>query len=231
MRFLMRIEMPTEAENPEVAESGFNDKMRALLLKVNAKSASFGVVDGRRVDEIIVDVKDATELPGIAEPFFRWLKVKAEFLPELTKEEARAFRPTVEAIVVQNTKARKPGRIDLEAFLNGEVDGADFHHAHHVRAAFELLKLHDFATAAKLFSDGIKAMNARTGNPDFHHMTLTIGFMAVIAERADAFQNYDAFIAACPELLDKAILLRWYTPGRIGTALARRTFLLPDIAR
>ena len=32
------------------------------------------------------------------------------------------------------------------------------------------------------------------------------------------------------ELLDKAIMLRWYTRERLGSALARRTFLLPDIA-
>jgi hypothetical protein len=54
--------------------------------------------------------------------------------------------------------------------------------------------------------------------------------MAVIAERADPFQDYDTFIATHPELLDKAILLRCYTRERLGSALARRTFLLPDIA-
>jgi len=222
--------MPTEAENPEIANPAFNEKMRALLLQVNARSATFGAVEGRRVDHVVVDVENPEELPKIAEPFFRWLKVTPEFLHELDPQEAGLVRPRAEEVMRQNAKPRIPGRTDLEAFLNGEVDGADFHHAHHVRAGFELVKRHDFATAAKLFSDAIKTMNIRTGNPDFHHVTLTIGFMALIAERAGAFENYDTFIAAHPELLDKAILLRWYTKERLGSALARRTFVLPDIA-
>jgi hypothetical protein len=230
MRFLMRIQMPSEAENPQVADPGFNGKMRELLLKVNARSATSGMIDGKRVGHVIVDVDDPAELPAIAEPFIQWLKVLPEFLHELSPEQARDVRPRAEAVMRENAKPRTPGRTDLEAFLKGEVDGADFHHAHHVRAAFELLKTNDFATAAKLFSDAVKVMNARTGNPDFHHVTLTVGFLALIAERADAFQDYDAFIAAHPELLDKAILLRWYSRERLGSALARRTFLLPDAA-
>ena len=71
MRFLMRIRMPTAAENPVVGDPDFEKNMRALLLKVNALSATFGVTDGRRVDHIIVDVEDPKQLPGIAEPFFR----------------------------------------------------------------------------------------------------------------------------------------------------------------
>ena len=230
MRFLMRIQMPTEVENPEMADPGFQEKMRGLLLTVNARSATFGVTDGRRVDHIIIDVQDPAELPAIAEPFFRWLKVTPEFLHELPPEQAQAIKPRAEAVMRQNAKPREPGPTDLDSFLKGEVHGADFHHAHHVKVAFQLIKLYDFATATKLFSDAIKTMNVRTGNPDFHHVTLTIGFMALIAERADAFQDYDAFIAAHPELLDKAILLRWYTRERLGSALARRTFLLPDAA-
>jgi len=228
MRFLMKIQMPTPAENPVMADPDFQQKMRALLLQVNALSASSGMTAGRRVDHIIVDVDDPAKLPAIAEPFFLWLNVVPEFLRQLSGEEASHVQARAEAVIHDKAPVRVPGPTDLESFLKGEVHGADFHHAHHVKAGFELLQRHDFATAAKLFSDAVKTMNEKTGNPDFHHVTLTMGFMALIAERAEGFADYDSLVAAHPELLDKAILLRWYSKERLGTALARRTFVLPD---
>src|SRR4051812_16351756 len=98
MRFLMRIRMPSAGENPELAALGFQEKMRALLLKVNALSANCSVTDGQRVDHIIVDVEDPAQLPAIAEPFFRWLKVVPEFLHELTPEQAQDIKPRAEAV-------------------------------------------------------------------------------------------------------------------------------------
>ena len=98
MRFLMKIEMPTEAENAVVGEPGFNDKMCELLGQINAESASFSFVDGRRVDLIIVNVADFTELPTLAEPFYRWLKVRAEFLPQMNAEDVEKVKPLFDAV-------------------------------------------------------------------------------------------------------------------------------------
>jgi hypothetical protein len=41
----------------------------------------------------------------------------------------------------------------------------------------------------------------------------------------------DAFLAANADLADKHVLRRWYGPERLGTPLARSTFILPDAAR
>jgi hypothetical protein len=55
--------------------------------------------------------------------------------------------------------------------------------------------------------------------------------LALIAERGAPYTDYGAFIAADPDVLGKAVLMRWYAPERLGDALARRTFLLPDPVR
>jgi hypothetical protein len=231
MRFLMRLQMPTEAENPDVAAPDFNDRMRLVLQQIKAERASFGIVDGRRVDSIIVNVADATELPAKAAPFYRWLKARAEFLPQMSAEDVEKMKPRFDALRRQReaeAKTAEAARTDLDSFLRGEVDGKDFHHAHHVEAAFAILRRHDFDTALKAYADALKVMTARSGNPYAYHETITVAFMTLIAERAAPFADYDSFILANPDLLDKDVLLTRYSRERLHSDAARQAYLPPD---
>jgi hypothetical protein len=114
--------------------------------------------------------------------------------------------------------------------MHGEIDAREFHHADHVRMAFEVLARHPFLEAAAAVSTALKAMAARAGNPGAYHETITLAFLAVIGERraAGGFSDYDGFAAANPDLLDKAVLSRWYGPHKLGSETARRNFVLPD---
>lgn len=232
MRFLMKIEMPTAAENPAINAPDFNDRMRALLGQINAERASFSVTNGRRVDHIIVNVADPTELPAKAAPFHAWLQVKAEFFPEMTAEEAAKLKPRFDAVkrLYPQSVPSAPVAKDLDSFLRGEVEGRDFRHADHVRTGFEILKRHDFPAAAQAYAAALKVMTGRTGNPYAYHETMTMAFLALIAERAQGHDSYETFAAANPDLFDKSVLTRWYSPERLHSDLARRTFVLPDRA-
>jgi hypothetical protein len=121
----------------------------------------------------------------------------------------------------------------LEAFLQGEIDNRTFRHADHVRVGFELLEAHDFSTAAYTFSTALKAIAARAGNPGAYHETITLAFLALIAERsaARAFHGFEAFARDNPDLMDKSLLERWYAPERLRSDMARRIFLLPEAMR
>jgi hypothetical protein len=83
MRFLMRIQIPTAAENAVVSDPIFDEKLRSLFLKVGAQATYSTTQEGRRIDWVVVDIKDAAQIAAVAEPIFRWLKVKPEFLPEM----------------------------------------------------------------------------------------------------------------------------------------------------
>jgi hypothetical protein len=97
--------------------------------------------------------------------------------------------------------------------------------------AYETLRRHDFARGAFLYSHALRTMTAKAGKPDAFHQTITIAFLSAIAERMDATGDFDDFAAANPDLADKSLLLRWYRPERLASNAARRTFLLPDLAR
>jgi hypothetical protein len=122
---------------------------------------------------------------------------------------------------------------DLERFLRGEVDAADFPHREHIRMGFEMLRRYDFAETVFRYSRSLRAMAARVGKPQAFHQTVTIAFLSLIAERIDSghYTDFDSFARANGDLLDKAALARWYPSERLATDAARHAFLLPEPAR
>ena len=86
MRLLMKIAIPTAAENAAVSDPKFNEKLRSLFLKLGAEATYSNTLDGRRFDYVLVDLDDVTQMTAVAEPVFRFLKVKPEFLPEVAPQ-------------------------------------------------------------------------------------------------------------------------------------------------
>jgi hypothetical protein len=117
----------------------------------------------------------------------------------------------------------------LRAFLDGNVDAANFRHADHVRVGFEILQHHEFPDAASVFAYSLKQIAARAGVPGKYHETITLAFLSLIAERrARSEGGFEAFAHANPDLLNKSVLTRWYTPERLSSDIARKVFVLPD---
>ncbi len=118
----------------------------------------------------------------------------------------------------------------LHTFLHGDVDGRDFHHADHVRMAFEILRRHDFLDAAKAYSTALKDIARRAGSPGAYHATITLAFLALIAERMAGHEGeeFAAFAVRNPDLLEKSVLRRWYRTERLQSDVARRIFVLPE---
>ena len=121
---------------------------------------------------------------------------------------------------------------DLERFVRGESDAGSFPHREHARMAFEMLRRHDFAETAWLYSRALRLMTARVGKPEAFNQTTTIAFLSLIAERMErgGAPDFAAFVRAHPEMLDKRALSRWYRPEQLATEIARRTFVLPEPA-
>ncbi|MEO7053406.1 MAG: hypothetical protein ABI191_00380 [Rhizomicrobium sp.] len=117
----------------------------------------------------------------------------------------------------------------LERFLAGEIAPQDFRHTDHVRAGYELLARHDFLDAASIYCRVLKLMTARAGKPEAFHQTVTLAFLALIAERPRC-SSFAKFAAANPDLMDKGVLARWYKPERLNAPAARHGFVLPDPA-
>jgi hypothetical protein len=118
----------------------------------------------------------------------------------------------------------------LRDFLRGEIDAATFRHADHVRIAFEIMRRHNFPDGAQAYCASLKAIAARAANASTYHETITLAFLSLVSEHVNGanYADFAAFAKDNPDLMDKSILMRWYDPKRLMSALARATFILPQ---
>ncbi len=115
------------------------------------------------------------------------------------------------------------------AFEAQEIDVAVFHHAEHVRVAFDLLRKYEFIDAAATYAKGIRTLAENAGAADKFNLTITYAFMSLIAERMATAPacGFDDFVTLNPDLMSKEILGQWYTADRLHSQTARSVFLLP----
>jgi hypothetical protein len=99
----------------------------------------------------------------------------------------------------------------------------------------EGIVLHAFEGKSPFSDDTLKqvALASRAGKPGAYHATITLAFMALIAERSalGRFDEFDDFIHSNHDLMDKAILNRWSSAERLKSDVARQIFLLPEAMR
>jgi hypothetical protein len=120
----------------------------------------------------------------------------------------------------------------LQNFESGQLDPATFSHRMHVEAALALIDQTDFLDAANRCQRAIRMLAERAGAPEKANVTITLAFLALIAERRASAPGapWEEFLAANPDLLRKDVLAQWYAPQRLKAPLAQRSFLMPDRA-
>jgi hypothetical protein len=124
-------------------------------------------------------------------------------------------------------------RAFLAAFESCALAAEAFHHRDHVRVAW--LYLHELPAPAALerFTSALRRFAETYGHPGLYHETITWAYLVLIRERMErsAGTTFEEFAAAHPDLLTwkPSILARYYREETLGSELARRVFLLPDL--
>lgn len=121
----------------------------------------------------------------------------------------------------------------LQQFENGTTAAASFHHADHVRLAFEYLRCYPALEALEKFSAALKRFAAAQGKAERYHETITWAYLLLIRERiarARCAQTWEEFAAQNEDLFiwKGGVLATLYRQETLDSDLARRTFLLPD---
>ena len=97
MRFLVKVSFPVEAGNA-AAKNGF--KIIQKILKEQSPEAAYFIADGgQRTGILIIDMKDASDLPRIAEPWFLALNASIEATPAMIAEDLQKAMPDIEQAV------------------------------------------------------------------------------------------------------------------------------------
>jgi hypothetical protein len=118
----------------------------------------------------------------------------------------------------------------LAALEAGTLPPAAFGHHGHLRAGFLYLRRHDFPGACVAMKRAVQGFAARHGRAGLYHETLTVAYLALIAERLaeePASLGFDAFLERYPELASRAYFERYYPRGVLEAPETRSTFILP----
>lgn len=91
MRMLMHVQLPLEPFNSAVRNGTAGEKIQRILEAIKPEAAYFSEHNGRRGGTFVVNLKDSSEVPSLAEPWFLTFNAEVEFRIAMTPEDlARA---------------------------------------------------------------------------------------------------------------------------------------------
>ncbi len=84
MRMMMKVKMDTEATSNAIADGSGPRLLQEHLARLQPEAAYFGPENGVRTAFIVFDLKDPSDIPSIAEPFFMGVGALIDMSPCMT---------------------------------------------------------------------------------------------------------------------------------------------------
>jgi hypothetical protein len=84
---ILHVYLPNDAFNAAVKDGSAAAKMQRILAQQKPEAAYFTDYHGQRSGILIVDVKEASQIPSFAEPWFLLFNAKVELHPAMTPED------------------------------------------------------------------------------------------------------------------------------------------------
>lgn len=99
MRCIIKVNFSVEKSN-EAAKSGqLGKKLKSILDELKPEAAYFTAEHGQRGGIFVVDLKDPSQIPLVAEPFFLAFDATVKILPAMTLDDLMKAGPHIENAV------------------------------------------------------------------------------------------------------------------------------------
>jgi hypothetical protein len=89
MRTMIRFTIPVEPGNRAFQSGTMQKTLMELIERLKPEAAYFLPERGIRTGMLFVDLKDASEIPVIAEPLFEAFQATVEFLPAMNVDDLK----------------------------------------------------------------------------------------------------------------------------------------------
>jgi hypothetical protein len=87
MRMLLIAKNPAAKFNAGVRDGSSGKALVRIIGELKPEAVYFTEMQGRRTAVMVIDLKDASEIPKYAEPFFLNFEAEVEFHPVMTPED------------------------------------------------------------------------------------------------------------------------------------------------
>jgi hypothetical protein len=96
---MLKVSIPTDIGNERVIDGGLSRTIESILNDIKPEAAYFAEEQGLRTGFIFCNVKDESQIPAIAEPWFLAFNARVELHPAMTvddlKKAASGFEKSV----------------------------------------------------------------------------------------------------------------------------------------
>lgn len=99
MRFLLKVNIPVEAGNAAARAGTLGSKIQAILEELKPEAAYFTDNNGERCGFIVFDMRDAAQIPTVAEPWFLAFNARIELHPVMLPEDLARAGAAIEKAV------------------------------------------------------------------------------------------------------------------------------------
>jgi hypothetical protein len=96
MRMLLRVSIPVETGNAAAKDGTLGSTIEGILADLKPEAVYFLADDnGNRSGSIVFDMKDTSQIPAIAEPWFLAFNAKVSLRPVMTPQDLAKAGPSI----------------------------------------------------------------------------------------------------------------------------------------
>ncbi len=107
MRCLLKVSIPTEVGNDRIINGSLASTIQSILDDLHPEAAYFAEEHGARTGFIFCNVKEESDIPAIAEPWFLAFNARVEFHPAMTVADLKKAAPGFEKAVRKYSLMKK----------------------------------------------------------------------------------------------------------------------------
>jgi hypothetical protein len=107
MRFLLKVSIPTETGNQRVLDGSLGNTIESILHDLKPEAAYFSEDRGVRTGFIFCNIKEESEIPSIAEPWFLAFGAHVELHAAMTLSDLKKAAPGFERAIDKYSRMPK----------------------------------------------------------------------------------------------------------------------------